>query len=172
LPIGDDIMTKPLADPDELHHPARAGSMESLEEHLTTAANLARALWNAIDGLDSGTDERDKLALYELAGAVADHASAARYAFYLQDERSAARAIEDIETDPVFPALEEWKRLRDAEGSDAAAAFEANVLLKTYPTSGAGALALLRFLAARVEGDFAVSVVAVIDVIEREAASR
>jgi hypothetical protein len=161
-------MTKPLADPDELHHPARARSMESLEEHLTIATNLARALWNAIDGLDSGTDERDKLALYELAGAVADHASAARYAFYLQDERSAARAIEAAETDPVFPAIEEWKRVRAVEGSDAAAAFEAEVLLKTYPTSKAGALALLRFLVARVDTG-SLSIVAAIDVLEREA---
>jgi hypothetical protein len=163
-------MTKPSADPDELHHPARARSMESLEEHLATAANLARALWNAIDGLDSGTDERDKLALYELAGAVSDHASAARYAFYLQDDRAVAAARAAVEDDPIFPAITEWKRLRDAgAGEEAILAFEKETLLRLRPTTGAGALALLGFLAARVEGDLAISIIAAMDVLEREA---
>jgi len=156
-----------VANPNELHWPARAQCLESLEEHLTKAARLSRVMWNALENDDLDLDERDRLGLYELAASISDHASAARHAFYLEHEREAAAAREKIEADPVFPAMAEWKRLRAAEGSEAAATFEADVLLKTPPTSGAGALELLRFVAARAETG-AGAIVASLDVLERE----
>jgi hypothetical protein len=103
-----------VANSSELHWPGRAHCLESLEEHLVKASHLSRALWNALDTDGLGLDERDRLALYELAGCVSDHASAARFSFYLQGERKAAAALEEIEADPVFSLIAEWRRLEDA----------------------------------------------------------
>jgi hypothetical protein len=71
-----------------LHWPARADHLEDLENHLGVAARLSRALWLALQG-DAREDQRDLEALRELASAVSDHASAARYAFYKGDENRA-----------------------------------------------------------------------------------
>ncbi|WP_036286394.1 hypothetical protein [Methylosinus sp. PW1] len=83
-----------IANADRLHWPGRAHFLQSVEQHACQAAGLARALWNAIEGLDGDIDERDKMALYELAGAVSDHASATLYALYREDDlRRAARPV-------------------------------------------------------------------------------
>jgi hypothetical protein len=158
-----------VADPGELHWPARAHCLESLEGHLIKASRLARVMWNAMENGDLALDERDRLGLYELASSVADHASGACYAFYLESGRKAAAVLEKIEADPVFPALNEWERLRDADGSEAAAAFKADILLKTRPTSSAGALALLRFIAGVLSETGGAAILAAADVLEQEA---
>ncbi|MGD9541086.1 hypothetical protein [Methylocystis sp.] len=75
----------------ELHWPARADHLEDVEDHLGVAARLSRALWLALAG-DISEDERDIDALRELAGVVADHASAARYAFYKKEEKAEAQS--------------------------------------------------------------------------------
>ncbi|CAN2533388.1 hypothetical+protein [Methylocapsa aurea] len=93
-----DIIT---ADADALHWPARAHCLQSLEEHANRAARLARALFIAIDGLDSGTDDRDKMALFELASDVADHATATVYAFNLEHDRRRAEAEAAHKADSV-----------------------------------------------------------------------
>ncbi|MBA2586297.1 MAG: hypothetical protein H0U99_07420 [Chthoniobacterales bacterium] len=65
-----------------LHCPARESQLESLEEHLTKAARLSRALWELVgsDGFPT-EDKRSAYAVIELASAVADHASAAEFIF-------------------------------------------------------------------------------------------
>jgi hypothetical protein len=56
---------------------------------LNCAAYLTRALWLVMSSTDfSAGDKRDKDALQELASVAADHASAARYAWYREDEKS------------------------------------------------------------------------------------
>lgn len=70
----------------DLHWPGRADQLEDMEVHLGTAARLSRALWKALIG-HIGDDQRDLEALRELANAVADHASAARYAFCKKQEK-------------------------------------------------------------------------------------
>lgn len=62
-----------------LHLPGRAQNLLSLEDHICTAARLSHALWMALgnDGLDFA--DREILAVKELAGIIADHASAAEY---------------------------------------------------------------------------------------------
>lgn len=83
-----------LTNADELHTMARLSRLDELEDHLNTAARLARALWLAIGGMDD-LDERDKQGLTELASMVADHTSAARFAFYVNaDKDASADAIE------------------------------------------------------------------------------
>ncbi len=78
-----------VGDAKMLHHPGRADHMDSLEEHLNIAARLARALWELAASPDLSTeDDRSREALQELAGMVADHASAARYAFYKKNAGS------------------------------------------------------------------------------------
>ncbi len=65
-----------------LHCPARAAHLESLGDHLSTAANLSRALWELVRSPDFTTDDcRSVSAVGELASAVADHASAAEFIF-------------------------------------------------------------------------------------------
>lgn len=63
-----------------LHYPARVHELSSAEAHAGTAARLARALWLLVHSeyLDTD-DERDVDALREIAGVIADHASAAVY---------------------------------------------------------------------------------------------
>ncbi len=66
-----------------LHHPSRANNLETTEEHLDAAQNLARALWLLLDdGGYNNDDPRDAQAVAELASAVADHASAASVAYH------------------------------------------------------------------------------------------
>lgn len=73
----------------DMHAPDRADHLEDVEVHLNCVARLTRALWLAISSTDLSTeDKRDKDALQELADAAADHASAARYAWHLEQERS------------------------------------------------------------------------------------
>jgi hypothetical protein len=68
-----------------LHSPMRADHLESLEEHLNSAASLSRALWIALSNEDcDGLEERSRVALLELAGVVADHASAAVCVFNME----------------------------------------------------------------------------------------
>jgi hypothetical protein len=77
-----------------LHHPRRAHNLESAEEHLGAAQNLARALWLLLDseGGYNGEDPRDAQALQQLASAVADHASAANVAYHKElGERTGKR---------------------------------------------------------------------------------
>ena len=65
-----------------LHHPGRADHLESLEEHLNSAARLSRAVWALAFSSEFSTgDRRNAEALTELASAAADHASAARVSF-------------------------------------------------------------------------------------------
>ena len=65
-----------------LHRRAREAHLESLEDHLSTAANLSRALWELPRSDDSTPgDKRSVNAVVELASAVADHASAAEFIF-------------------------------------------------------------------------------------------
>jgi hypothetical protein len=72
-----------------MHSPDRADNLRSLEEHLNSAAYLTRALWLVMSSNDlSVEDKRDKDAHQELASVAADHASAARYAWYREDEKS------------------------------------------------------------------------------------
>jgi hypothetical protein len=72
-----------------MHSPGLADNLRSLEEHLNCAAYLTRALWLVMSSTDfSAGDKRDKDALQELASVAADHASAARYAWYLEDKES------------------------------------------------------------------------------------
>lgn len=72
-----------------MHLPDRADDLRSVEEHLNSAAYLTRALWLVMSSPDfSAGDKRDKDALQELASVAADHASAARYAWYLEDRKS------------------------------------------------------------------------------------
>jgi hypothetical protein len=157
-----------VADPGELHWPGRAHCLESLEGHLIKASRLARVMWNAMENGDLALDERDRLGLYELASSVADHASGACYAFYLEREREAAASLEKIEADPVFVLIAEWRRLEDAHiaaveendrlGSEeadeaqtrachAVQAFERSALFQARPTTAAGAATLLRLIA-------------------------
>ena len=65
-----------------LHWPARIDHLEKIDEHLTKAARLSRALWETLsnDELDT-QDPRTRLALVELADDVADHASAADFIY-------------------------------------------------------------------------------------------
>ncbi|MCW2276126.1 hypothetical protein GJ654_19855 [Rhodoblastus acidophilus] len=75
-----------------LQRPDRLKSLDRTEEHLTTVHNLARALWLLLsveskDDRYDTDDPRDVQALAELAGAVADHAGAARVAYYLEEEK-------------------------------------------------------------------------------------
>lgn len=52
-----------LADTELLHYPARAESLESLENHLISAAQLARALWELTSSKNLDTqDERSRSA--------------------------------------------------------------------------------------------------------------
>jgi hypothetical protein len=73
-----------------LQRPSRLKCLDGTEEHLTTAHNLARALWLLLsveeDGPDT-SDPRDLAALQELACAVADHAGAARVAYYKESDK-------------------------------------------------------------------------------------
>lgn len=156
---------------EDLHWPGRANCIEGIEEHLNVAAGLARALWTAIDGIGSDIDPRDKVALYELSGCVSDHASAARYAYYISHESDAAAAPAD---DPIFAAIKAhqaaWATLSNAgDRTDTVlvaqlggkvtekdrAAFEAargeeaavrETLVATSPTTKAGARAALEWL--------------------------
>ena len=78
-----------VGDAKMLHRPDRADHIDSLEEHLNIAARLARALWELAASPDLSTeDDRSREALQELAAMVADHASAARYAFYKKNAGS------------------------------------------------------------------------------------
>jgi hypothetical protein len=78
-----------VADAKMLHRPDRADHIDSLEEHLNIAARLSRAMWELAASPDLSTeDDRSREALQELAGMVADHASAARYAFYKENADS------------------------------------------------------------------------------------
>jgi hypothetical protein len=78
-----------------LHRPDRANHLESLEEHLNTAARLSRAVWALAFSPDFSTGERrDAEALTELASAAADHASAARYVFYKENREQEPSAKE------------------------------------------------------------------------------
>jgi hypothetical protein len=65
-----------------LHCPARKAHLESLDDHLVTAARLSRALWEFIRS-DSFTtdDKRTDDAAVELASEVAHHSSAAEFIF-------------------------------------------------------------------------------------------
>ncbi|MGD9542228.1 hypothetical protein [Methylocystis sp.] len=76
----------------DLHWPGRADCLEDIEQHLNTASRLARALWIALTVGDFAGDERDVDALCELASAVSDHTSAARFAFYGKLEKAEARS--------------------------------------------------------------------------------
>lgn len=59
-----------------LHDPSQ--TLRCLDEHIISAARLSRAMWLALDGKEDHVfDERDRLALYELASEIAHHASAA-----------------------------------------------------------------------------------------------
>ncbi|MCC3246757.1 hypothetical protein LG047_15770 [Methylocystis sp. WRRC1] len=71
-----------------LQWPGRAACIEGLEEHLNTAARLARALWEMAHSPDllSG-DQRTQEALIEMARVISDHTSAARYAYYNDSEK-------------------------------------------------------------------------------------
>jgi hypothetical protein len=65
-----------------LHRPSRAHNLSDLDDHLNTAARLSRALWNALNNPNIDTsDERDREALAELASIIADHTSAAEFAY-------------------------------------------------------------------------------------------
>jgi hypothetical protein len=65
-----------------LHCPAREAHLESLEDHLSTAASLSRALWELISSPDfTAGDKRSAAAAEALASTVADHASAAEFIF-------------------------------------------------------------------------------------------
>ncbi|MBB4201140.1 hypothetical protein CCR94_10625 [Rhodoblastus sphagnicola] len=71
-----------------LQRPDRLKYLETTEEHLTIAHNLARALWLLLDGeAYADEDPRDVQALAELASAVADHAGAARVAYYMEKDK-------------------------------------------------------------------------------------
>jgi hypothetical protein len=70
-----------------LQSPARRRNCESLETHLTSAVGLTRSLWELLSGNeDRSFDPRTRLALEELASAAADHASAALYCLYRENE--------------------------------------------------------------------------------------
>ncbi len=93
---------------DALHLPGRVHCLMLLEEHLNKSSSLARALWLALE--DAGLeDERDRDALYELASAVADHASAAVYIFYHEEEVARAKA-DLLERKPATVFEEERQR--------------------------------------------------------------
>ncbi|MCW2316768.1 hypothetical protein SAMN06265338_1308 [Rhodoblastus acidophilus] len=75
-----------------LQRPARLKCLDSAEEHLNTARNLSRALWLLLhNGEYYSEDERDTQALAELASAIADHASAATVAYYMEHEEANKR---------------------------------------------------------------------------------
>lgn len=66
---------------DLLHVPGRKDHLEDVDNHLNSAARLARALWNALSNPELDfSDERDREAMIELASIVADHTSAAEAA--------------------------------------------------------------------------------------------
>ena len=64
-----------------LQCPDRADNMLGVEEHLTHTAALARAMYTMAMSETLNLDPRDAEALAELAGLVADHASAVRLAY-------------------------------------------------------------------------------------------
>jgi hypothetical protein len=65
-----------------LHFPARAHNLSDVDDHLDKAARLSRALWNALSNPDIDTsDRRDREALAALATIIADHTSAAEFAY-------------------------------------------------------------------------------------------
>ena len=64
-----------------LHRPDRAERLDSLENHIHTAAGLARAMWLTLHSEMIGAEKRNVEGLQALASAVADHASAANYLF-------------------------------------------------------------------------------------------
>lgn len=69
-----------------LHWPARSASLQSVDEHLNSAARLSRALWCALYSEQTDTsDPRDREGLLELASMIADHTSAAEYAYGLRE---------------------------------------------------------------------------------------
>jgi hypothetical protein len=75
-----------------LHYPAREGNLGGIEHHLNMTARLARALWNALSLEDGLEDDRDRLALAELASVVSDHASAAEFEFHRKADAPAQRS--------------------------------------------------------------------------------
>jgi hypothetical protein len=82
---NDAQLTADLAE--YLHCPARAAHLESLEDHLVTAAHLSRALWEFVRSESFTTgDKRTDNAAIALADAVADHASAAEFLFNTTSE--------------------------------------------------------------------------------------
>ena len=62
-----------------LHSHDRLKCLNSLENHIATASWLARAMWLAASAESQLEIDREGLRI--LAGAVADHASAANYLF-------------------------------------------------------------------------------------------
>jgi hypothetical protein len=78
-----------------LHCQSRAAHLESLEDHLSTAASLSRALWELVRSYDfTADDERSVNAVVALASEVADHASAAEFIFNTNvEERRLSRGL-------------------------------------------------------------------------------
>ncbi|MEK4035799.1 hypothetical protein WOC76_04445 [Methylocystis sp. IM3] len=68
-----------------LHAPSRAKCLEGLEDHVRITARLARAIYVAVSNENIFIDERDHLAVLELADSLADHASAALHVLYTKD---------------------------------------------------------------------------------------
>ena len=86
---------KPTAS-EYLQRPDRLKHLISTEMHLCTAHNLARALWLLLSADEvkyESDDPHDVAALAELACVVADHAGAARVAYYKDEDKRKGRHL-------------------------------------------------------------------------------
>lgn len=67
------------------HDPS--AQLRSIDDHLTSATRLSRAMYLALDGKHNFEfDQRDILALYELASVVAHHSSSALHLYENNDQ--------------------------------------------------------------------------------------
>lgn len=157
-----------------LHRPGRAEHMETLEQHLNEAAELAHAVWIAAGSEGAFACKRDRDAFQRLASVLADHATAALVRFYQEDadETDAPpcpsfAAAQDFELAKAHflaataecsrvaapgPITAEMKAAEDRqraaqEGINAAA----RALYQTAPAAPHGAIALLSVVVDEIE---------------------